>query len=128
MVCPIHFHIMSILMRSFHILSLWYPMHVFFYKNIKNLRSLRMFLNFWTLSLKMFLKCSYFSYFFNILVQFPKKLHVLKSAKPSNVLNMFLIFFDPRSLMFLYSLFLLKKKQKKTCILFGRQNFQRSSN
>ena len=46
----------------------------------------QMFLTFWTSSPKVFSKC-HFLHFLNILAQFPKKLHVLKSAKLSDVLN-----------------------------------------
>ena len=77
----------------------------FFYKNIEIFQSLQMFWTFCTLSLKISLKCSYFLYFLSILVQFPKKLRLLMSAS----LLMFLtcsLLFGPRSLMFLYSLFL----------------------
>ena len=59
-----------------------------------------MLLTFRTLSLKMFLKCSYFPYFLSILVQYCNKLHVLKSEK-FIIFQMFVNFFNYIS--FLYS-------------------------
>ena len=59
--------------------------------------------------LKMFLFSVLFS---SILLQFPKKLHVLKSAKPSNALNMFLIFW-PLKPYVLIQFVLIKKKRSK---------------
>ena len=56
----------------------------------------------------MFLKCSYFRHLMSILVKIAKKMQVLETAKPKNVLSMFLNLW-PRSLMFLYTLFLLEK-------------------
>ena len=44
----------------------------------------------------------------SILVKIAKKMQVLETAKPKNVLSMFLNLW-PRSLMFLYTLFLLEK-------------------
>ena len=51
------------------------------------------------------LKMFFFQRFVDIFAEFPKKLHVLESSKSYNVLTMFLNF-SPRSLMFLYTMFL----------------------
>ena len=66
----------------------------FFYKNIKTEGSLRMFLVFSVLSLKMFLTC----FFFQILIFHGKfltkvfKMKTISFAKPLYVLSMFLLF------------------------------------
>ena len=72
-------------------------LHVF-YKNIEKFRSLRMFLNFWDLSQNMFL----FLHFSTIFMPIPKKLHVLESTKPKNVLSMFLRFWASKPYVLMY--------------------------
>ena len=83
--------------------------YTFLYKNIENFGNLRTFLTFLILSLKLFLKCSYFQHFLGILAKIPEKLHVIKFVKPINFLNMFLTFWPLKPYVLIY--FVLIKKR-----------------